>query len=495
MSVSLDNVVRVSVAGPARGLSNVSTSAMGIITHEAPITAGLGDYKVYLDPLGVAKDFGSGSDTYTLANYAFSQKANVIKGGGYVVVIPRKHDAPASAGTLISSKLVDLTTLTADKYGLRVWVDGNTALDIEFGKLDRSDIGTVLESLNSQDVQDAGFEFTATGDMTGALLKVKSKTLGGASVIGLSNNDAANPYADGINLAAALFLDGTGVGSEPGLESEKDTILRTYGKIPYFGVCYTQNMQPEPLTEVAATVQALNLFQVVASSELEYIGDTFKKIKEKGYTKTRCLFYSESEGSAALFAAGYLSILMSTNFNVSGSSLTMNLKDFVGLKADELIDDDLLHKAKLAGVDVIADIGVPKIISHGANQFADQVYSRMALKVDIQIAGVNLLGEGKKIPQTEDGMIGLKGAYRLVLSKYINSGVLAPGEWTSSSTFGADADDHRRNIRERGYYIYSAPLTQETKARRSLRIAPVVQIAVKEAGAIHNSDVIITVEE
>jgi hypothetical protein len=56
-------------------------------------------------------------------------------------------------------------------------------------------------------------------------------------------------------------------------------------------------------------------------------------------------------------------------------------------------------------------------------------------------------------------------------------------------------EDHRRNIKDFGYYIYSIPMAQQAQSDRMRRIAPLIQIAAKEAGAIHSSDITIYVEE
>ena len=52
----------------------------------------------------------------------------------------------------------------------------------------------------------------------------------------------------------------------------------------------------------------------------------------------------------------------------------------------------------------------------------------------------------------------------------------------------------KRNIQEKGYYIYSLPVSQQSQTDREARKAPVVQIAIKLSGAFHFSEVIITVE-
>ncbi len=503
MSISLNNVVRVSIAGPAKGLAVVNTSALAILTHEPPIRKWTEESKVYYDPTLVAKDFGSTSITAKLALTVFSQKATLLKGGGHLLVIPRQPNAPASPASLSSHSAVDLTSLTADDYRLRFWDDGSTVKDLEFGTIDTTDIKSVEKALNSKHgEQNNDLRFYIKGSLTKAYITVKTDETGSSAEIQMGDLPKTE---DGTDLAEALNLidkdgEGRSLGVGQGLESVRDTILRTIGKVPYFAVIHTDILEETALLETAATVQALNIMQFVSShtfTDLDDSSDTsrggvFTQILDKGYTKTRTLFYSTSKEDALTFAAGYASILLSLNFEASNTALTMNLKDFTGLGADPFISDNEFEKCEKKGVDILANIGVPKIFSHGANLFADQVYTRLALQVDLQIAGINFLATtNTKIPQTEEGMVGLKGAYSSVLSRYVNAGVYAPGVWDSPRVFSPDGDDHRRNVSEWGYYVYSIPVAQQSPTSRAARIAPTVQIAVKEAGALHSSDVIV----
>jgi hypothetical protein len=111
----------------------------------------------------------------------------------------------------------------------------------------------------------------------------------------------------------------------------------------------------------------------------------------------------------------------------------------------------------------------------------------------LQIAGFNFLAQSStKVPQTEQGMDGLKSAYRNICEQAITNQYGAPGTWNSSTSFG-NQGDFLANISQRGYYIYSTPISRQSQAAREERQAPLVQIALKEAGAIHSSAVIVYV--
>ena len=116
------------------------------------------------------------------------------------------------------------------------------------------------------------------------------------------------------------------------------------------------------------------------------------------------------------------------------------------------------------------------------------------MKKALEVSGFNYLRKtNTKIPQTETGMTGLKNAYETKCVQAVRNGLSAPGKWNDSIPFG-NPEDFLRNIEEKGYYIYSTPIAQQSQAEREQRIAPLVQIAVKLAGAFHGSNVIINVQ-
>jgi hypothetical protein len=173
----------------------------------------------------------------------------------------------------------------------------------------------------------------------------------------------------------------------------------------------------------------------------------------------------------------------------------MNLKEITGLDADSGITQTVYNTAKANGVDVYANIGgLSKLMTSGENQYFDQVYTRLAFKMRLAVAGFNFLATtNTKIPQTEEGMNGLKGALRKICNQFVENGTFAPGAWTSSTTFG-NPEDHIRNIKDVGYFIYSSPISAQTPADRNARKAPPIYVAAKDSGAIHSADVSVYIE-
>lgn len=237
-----------------------------------------------------------------------------------------------------------------------------------------------------------------------------------------------------------------------------------------------------------------NKIQFVVSNIQSDIEGVFTDVKDAKYKKTRCLFYGGTETEAKIMMASYASVAMSTIFEASLSTQTVHLKELSGVLPDPIITETLLAKCKTAGVDSYISIeGVPCVFSTGANGFFDEVFNELWFVNAIQTAGFNYLRQANtKIPQTEAGMTGLKNAYAQVCVRGVNNGFVAPGTWTSSDVFG-NPDLFKRNIETSGFYVYSTPVAQQSKADREARKAPLVQIAVKTAGAIHSTNVMIYV--
>lgn len=248
-------------------------------------------------------------------------------------------------------------------------------------------------------------------------------------------------------------------------------------------------------TLVSSLINAeVNKINFVVSNAIKDIDGAFTGIKDLTHTKTRCLFYGGSEEQAKIMMASYASRAMSTVFEGSNTTQTMHLKTLIGVKADPIITQSILDKCKKAGVDVyISFEGVRCVFISGANSYYDTVFNSIWFVNALQVEGFNYLQQtNTKIPQTEEGMTGLKDSFRGVCFRGIRNRFLAPGEWTLSDTFG-DPQTFRDNINNSGFYIYSIPISKQPKEEREARKAPLCQIAIKEAGAIHSVNLIINV--
>lgn len=279
-------------------------------------------------------------------------------------------------------------------------------------------------------------------------------------------------------------------------ETVEAAITRTQDLVQYFGILATEISSSVDILSAAALVQTLNkiAFWPSAASADVNSGGILDLLRTGSYKKNRGLLYVGTgvEKDALLFAAAYAGRALSTNFSGSNTTQTMQLKDLVTIQPDSGMTQTIYTAALAAGADMYASIqGVPKTLTSGENGFFDDVYNQEWFIGALTVAGFNVLAQNStKIPQTEAGVDILKGAYRQVCEQAVTNQYSAPGSWTSPTTFGNQAD-FIRNIGERGYYIYSGPVATQSAVDRAARLAPLVQIALKEAGAIHKANVIV----
>jgi hypothetical protein len=287
-------------------------------------------------------------------------------------------------------------------------------------------------------------------------------------------------------------------------ETTAQAISRLSAQIYFEGILTTRELDDEEAGEASAAVEATadQIFFLPSSdvNALQTANGLFYKLQSN--TQTKCLLYTygadedTKKANAKLFAAAYASRGLSVNYSGSNTCITMNLKDLTGIEADTNITETILQQCADLGVDCFPSIaGLAKVISNAGNGlYFDQVANRIWLTSTIQTNVFNTLATTRtKIPQTEQGMNLLKSAVYDTFDEAVTNGMIAPGQWNSSDTFG-NLEDFHRNILETGYYIYSTPVVEQAQAEREQRKAPLIQCAGKEAGAIHNSDIMIYLE-
>lgn len=322
-------------------------------------------------------------------------------------------------------------------------------------------------------------------------------------------SDVATDFGTGSNtykMALAIFSQQPNILANRGYlavipyltsETLDAAIIRTEDLVQYFGVMTAEITTQVHMLAAAATIQALNKIAFFVSRSTGDIapGGMLDLLTTGGFTQSRGLYYGgAADIDALIMMASYAGRGLSTDFEGSNTTQNMHLKDLLGVQPDPSMTQTLLNEAQAAGADVYASFqGVAKIYASGANKFLDQVYNLQWFVGAIQIAGFNVLAEtGTKIPQTEQGVGSLKGAYRQVCEQGVTNQYLAPGAWNSPDFFG-NQSDLIQNVAQRGYYIYSSPVALQSPVSRADREAPLIQIAVKEAGAIDSSTVIISV--
>lgn len=223
-------------------------------------------------------------------------------------------------------------------------------------------------------------------------------------------------------------------------------------------------------------------------------GGVFTTISAAGSNRCRMFLYTLGAQQARLAVAAYASRLMSVDFEGANTVSTMQMKDLITVDPDTGITQTILDTCETVGVDVYCYFGpLPKVFSTGGNDYSDTVYATLWLIFALQVAGFNTIATTPtKIPQTEQGIAFLRNAYTGVCQQAVTNGFAAPGAWNSPQLFG-DPTALKASVLERGFYVYTAPVNQQSQASREARQAPLCQIALKLAGAVHSSNVTVYV--
>ena len=487
-TLAVKNVINITLGGVPSGLQEPNVNILGLFTTETNGTPSV--YDDFISATDVGTSYGTSSVTYNMAVAIFAQKLNILSGNGYLRIIKLQSSVSATSGstitTDISANLAGLITVTDGD--LRVTIDGT---DYDLTGLDFTNASSLAEiaTILQRSLPDVILLATST------TIKFTSKAVGSSSAVVI----AQNPTGTGTDLSGASYFNTAASTPTAGTNSSGETLVEALTRtvdISYTGVITNLEIEDAVFATTATAIQATNkIFVHHFCSTTDNAGAITTNTNATN-NRTRCLLYTVDRATANLMKAADASRNFSTNFSGSRTAGTMNLKPLVGIEPDPGITQTVWNASEVAGSDLYVSYGgAPSVVSNGANLYADQIYARTALKYALETAGFNYLREtDTKIPQTEEGMTGLKNAYITELIRFVRNGYIGVGlTWNSGETFG-NPEDLRRNVTDHGYYVYSLPIAQQAQAQRTARIAPLVQIAVKESGAFHKSDVTVIVE-
>lgn len=262
------------------------------------------------------------------------------------------------------------------------------------------------------------------------------------------------------------------------------------------GIADDEDLTAAEITATAAAIQASSLSRVfaVTSDDSGIIdsastSDIASTLKTAGYGRT-FVQYSTKSKYAALSAFG-----RAFTVNFTGNNTTITLK----FKTEPGVTYETLTSSQAAAVDAKnANVFVyyandTAILQQGVmanGDFFDERHGLDWLQNYVQTNLFNLLYTSTtKIPQTEAGVTRLLSNVEQSLDQAVSNGLVAPGVWNGGDIGQITAGD----TLTKGYYVYAQPLSSQAQADREARKAPLIQAAIKLAGAVHYADVQINV--
>jgi hypothetical protein len=490
----ISNVINVSLLAEGRTASRDNLNNVMLITSEVGVLSTAERYRIYTAIGDVASDFGTESQAYDFAQAFFGTSPNSVNAGGALYIgfwRAVQEDVAASAAVLSGAELSEAVTI-----GLVQNISDGT-MDIDVDGVTESLAG--LDFRTSTTLEDVVTELNAalagaTASLSDTQILITSDTTGVLSLITLATDPAAGTFVGSILGLAA----GTGAVATQGadasviaLETKEAAIAELKAQTNMYGAMFIDEPTSVEAKDLAEWAQAndtlvYDVFDTAANLEIDPTNVVWD-IKLSSLTNYRMLY---SAAGNRKFAAAYMARTHTVNFNAENSALTMHLKE-LPVTAEEYSQTDIT-KAKNVGLDIYTTIKqTPVILTSGANDFTDNRYNLIGYQDAIETDLFNLLKlTSTKIPQTTRGVNQLIDQCEKTTRGFVRAGVFAPGTWSSPDYFG-DKDTFDRNILEAGFYFLAGRLSDQPQADRQARKSPVIQGAVKNAGAIHSADIII----
>ena len=497
---NISNVISVTLLpeGLLAARDNMNVVAIMTSQQTGPLSTA-NRYEIYSDLASVATDFGTDSDMYAYAVAFFGTTPNPTNAGGLLVAgywRGASETVAATAAVLTGAQLVETTVIdqlqAISDGALDIDVDGTTvnvtAMDLR-SVTSLADVATLLDS------EVSGITGATVTVSTDDRIIVTSDTTGATSLITVASDPGTGTY-----IGTLLGLStGTGAVATQGAASavlsaetqvEAATALKALVNVKGMTFIDADTDANRALMAAWAQANSVLVYEVFSGSTyLTTDPDTnvVWEIKLSSYTNYRMLY---SAANNRKLAATYMARVHVVNFNAENSALTMHLKT-VSVTAESYTQAQITA-AKTVGLDLYTTIkNTPVILTSGANDFVDNRYNILAFIDAVQTDMYNLLkGTATKIPQTQRGVNQMIDQAEKTTRGFVRSGVFAPGTWSSPDYFG-DKDTFDRNIAENGFYWIAGSLADQPQADRQARKSPVLQAAVKNAGAIHSADIII----
>lgn len=496
MPASINNVINVTLLEEGRSAARDNINVCAIMTSQTGVLSTAERWRAYKTPSAVEQDFGASSVTAAFANAFFGTSPNPVSAGGTLIIgfwNAAGETLPATSGMLRGAEISQAVVLPAlrqvDDWSFIIDVDGTGH---EVTGIDGSTAATIADVVAQ--IQAAITPEVALVSFNGTRIVIASPAAGAASVVGYPE-----PASEGTFIGDLLAIaSGSGAVKTDGRaaapvapETQLEALSALKAQVNVKGVAFIDKILDAQIPLVAswAKANAVIVYETFTGDEALQVDplNPAWAVTLASQSNFRMLY---SKAGNRKLAVSYMARTHTVNFNGERTAITLHLKT-LNVPAEDYSQTEI-DKAKRVGLDIYTTIkDVPCVLTSGANDFVDNVYNLMAYVDAVQTDSFNLLKTTPtKVPQTYYGVDQLEDCAEKTTRGFVRSGVFSPGSWTLPDFFG-DRDMFMRNIEQNGFYVLAGDLADQSTADRQERKSPVLQIAVKNAGAIHSEDIII----
>jgi len=492
IGLSLNDVVNVSVSLTPTAAQQRNFGSL-LILGDSQVIDTTQRMRLYTSLAGVAGDFGSSAPEYSAAALFFGQSPQPAQ--CYVGRWASTATPGVLQGGVLGASQQLLTNFTGiSNGGIGITINGTVH---NLTGINLSGV-TNLNGVASAITTALGGSGTVTWNATNGNFAVTSGTTGVASTVAFSTVGA------GTDLSVLMGLGSTGGGyAVAGINAE--TLLAAVTALDlqsnaWYGlqIAATAAITDPQYVGVAGYIEAASVTRIfgvttqepgalsaVSTSDLAYL------MQASGYHRTFVQYSSSSPyASASIFGRAF-----TVNFNGAGTMITLKFQQEPGIVPELLTETQAAAlTAKSCNVFVYYNNQIA-ILQQGTmanGQYFDVVHSSDWLQNAIQTAVFNVLFTvGTKVPQSDAGVNQLIAAVSQQCDQARINGMIGRGVWTGPPIGNLATGQTLGN----GYYVYAPPIASQSQADRAARKAPVIQTAIKLAGAIHSSNVLVSVNQ
>lgn len=279
-------------------------------------------------------------------------------------------------------------------------------------------------------------------------------------------------------------------------EKVTEAVLECLESLKWYGLVIAADLTDDEVDSVSALIEAATPSRVYGNTtqnEKAVDGtdktDIAYKLSEKKFRRTFNIFSSDNPYAAAsVFGRMFV-----VNFLGTNTTITLKFKQLPGIVAEDL----KVREAK-ALTDKHCNVFVKynndtAILQEGVmcdGSFIDEIHGLDWLQNHIETALWNLYYTSTtKIPQTPAGVNRQCGVLERACEQGVTNGLLGEGVWNGESFGSLESGDYLT----KAFYVYANSLDNQPQSEREARKAPVFQIAIKLAGAVHFADVLVNV--
>ena len=438
--------------------------------------------RLYYDIDTVASDFGTEAPEYKMAVAYFSAEPAAAQ--CYIGRWVKTATAGLLKGRILGTAEQNIAAFQAINEGsFKVTIDGVEKSVMAINLSAATNLNGVATAINS------ALDTAASCVWDGSRFVIRSKTTGTESTVTGASKTA-------LSTLMGLDSDTVAVG---GMEAE--SLLDAVSELAdmssdWYGLLVAEEAGDDDIVETADFVAATSTSRIAGFTvkkttvmDAQVENDLASRLKAKGNNRA---FVQYSSASAAAAAAAF-GRAFAVNFDGQNTTITLKFKQEPGIEP-EVLTATQAKVLKDKNCNVFApysnDTAILQEGVMSGGWYFDERHGLDWLQNDVQTAVWNLLYTStSKIPQTDAGIARIVTTIESRLEQAVTNGLVAPGVWNGDS-FGALKSG---DTLTKGYYVYAPPVATQSQADREARNSTVIQVAIKLAGAVHATDIIINV--